>query len=239
MSYDEHDLAGLSAAERAALMEDEDLPDTGDLDEREAGPSADLDYSVMADLAARTRTPEQVGEQMERLKAQRAEIEEAYDSGESELTWAEYKAELRRIADAELAASSDLAEARLIHRSATQAANQEWQRQIADCRKDAKRMGLDFSRNPEAEREWDRAVRYLGSDPANSDKDMTWFLQEGLKMTLVRHNLIKPERDFGMPARDTSRTVDVPGGIDGLKGMDLEKALARMSPEQVEHWLTT
>jgi hypothetical protein len=235
---DEHDLAGLSDAERAALMEDEDLPDTGDLDTREAGPTGDFDYTVMSDLAARTLTPEQVGEHMERLKAQRAQIEEAYDSGESELTWAEYRAELRRIADAELAASSDLAEARLIHRSATQAANQEWQRQITDHRREAKRLGLDMDRNPELAQQWDRAVKFLGSDPENANRDMKWFLEEGLKMVAVRHGKIKPERDFGMPARDTSRTVDVPR-LDDLRGMDLEKALARMSPEQAEAWLNS
>lgn len=235
--FSEQDMVGLSEAERRALMDDDDHDDAGDLD-REAGPSADLDYSVMSDLAARTLTPEQVGEHMERLKAQRAQIEEAYDSGESELTWAEYRAELRRIADAELAASSDLAEARLIHRSATQAANQEWLRQIAHYRRDAKRLGLDMEKDPELAQQWDRAVKFLGSDPENANRDMKWFLEEGLKMVAVRHGKIKPERDFGMPARDMGRTVDVPR-LDDLRGMDLEKALARMSPEQAEAWLNS
>lgn len=236
--FDENELAGLSEAERAALLDDDDHADAGDLDGREAGPSGDLDYSVMSDLAARTLTPEQVGEHMERLKAQRAEIEEAYDSGESELTWAEYRAELRRIADAELTASSDLAEARLIHRSANEAANKEWQRQIADHRREAKRMGLDMDRDPELARQWDRAVKFLGGDPENANRDMKWFLEEGLKMVAVRHGKIKPERDFGMPARDMGRTVDVPR-LDDLRGMDLEKALARMTPEQAESWLNS
>lgn len=236
--FDEHDLAGLSQAERAALMDDDDQADASDLDGREAGPTGDLDYNVMSDLAARTLTPEQVSEHMERLKAQRAAIEEAYDSGESELTWAEYRAELRRIADAELTASSDLAEARLIHRSATEAAAKQWQKQIADHRREAKRMGLDMDRDPELAQQWDRAVRYLGNDPDNADKSMDWFLSEALKMVAVRHGKIKPERDFGMPARDMGRTVDVPR-LDDLRGMDLERALARMTPEQAESWLTT
>ena len=238
MSYDEHDLAGLSEAERAALMDDDDQADTGDLDGREAGPSGELDYSVMNDLAARTLTPEQVTEHMERLKAQRAAIEEAYDSGESELTWAEYRAELRRIADAELTASSDLAEARLIHRSANEAAAKEWQRQIDEQRRAARRLGLDMDKDPELARQWDRAVKFLGNDPENAARDMKWFLEEGLKMVAVRHGKIKPERDFGMPARDMGRMVDVPR-LDDLKGLDLERALARMTPEQAEDWLNS
>ena len=237
--FDEHELAGLSEAERAALLDDDDHEDTGDLDGREAGPSGDLDYSVMSDLAARTLTPEQVTEHMERLKAQRAAIEEAYDSGESELTWAEYRAELRRIADAELTASSDLAEARLIHRSANEAAAKQWQKQIADHRREAKRLGLDMDRNPELAQQWDRTVRYLGNDPDNADKSMDWFLSEALQMVALRAGVLKPAHDPFLPARDMGRTVDVPGGIDGLKGMDLERALARMSPEQAEAWLNS
>ena len=237
--FGEHELAGLSEAERAALMDDDDQADAGDLDGRGAGPSGDLDYSVMSDLAARTLTPEQVTEHMERLKAQRAAIEEAYDSGESELTWAEYRAELRRIADAELTASSDLAEARLIHRSANEAAAKEWQRQINEQRGEAKRLGLDMDKDPELARQWDRAVKFLGADPENANRDMKWFLEEGLKMVAVRHGKLKPAHDPFLPARDMGRAVDVPGGIDGLKGMDLERALARMTPEQADAWLMT
>lgn len=236
--FGEHELAGLSEAERAALMDDDDQADAGDLDGREAGPTGEPDYDVMQQMAASTVHPDSITEYMRKLAEQRDALETAYEEGESDLTFAEYKAKLRELNEATLAASGNLAESRLVHRMATEAASKEWQRQIQEARREAKRIGLDMDRDPELARQWDRAVKFLGADPENAARDMKWFLEEGLKMVAVRHGKIKPERDFGMPARDMGRMVDVPR-LDDLKGLDLERALARMTPEQAESWLTT
>lgn len=230
---------GLTAGELAALQErDDDI--RADLDEPVAE-SRELDYSVAQDLADRTPPPEAITEHLRNLSAQIDALEADYESGDSDLTFAEHRAALRELERQRLDASSELAEARLVHRMAADAAGKQWQRKIEDTRREAKRMGLDLDKNPELAAQWDRAVKFLGGDPENANQSMEWFLREGLKMVAVRHGKLKPERDPFTPRHHDTRPSmggrDDYRSLDDLSGLELEKALARMSPEQAERWL--
>ncbi|MFM2005056.1 MAG: hypothetical protein RLZZ09_711 [Pseudomonadota bacterium] len=127
--------------------------------------------------------------------------------------------------------TGDLAESRMISRMANQAASDDWQRQIDATRHEAKSMGLDLRPGSEMERQWDRIVRFLGSEPENAHQPASWFLKTALEMVASRHDKLDPSH-YPKGGR-----VSAPRGLDSLKGLALEQALARMSPEEAERWL--
>jgi len=232
MSDLENNPIGLSAAELAAL--DDDATDTSTTPvEQDEVMRAELSNSAVMALAGEVTPPEHLEQAIQQLRRDREDLETAYEEGESDLTYAEQRARVREI-DAEIMSlSGDLAESRLISRVAGQAAQEDWKRQIASARKEAKSMGLDLRPGSEMEAQWDRCVKFLGNDPANSHQSASWFLKTALEMVASRHDKLDASR-YPKGGR-----VSAPRGLDGLSGLALERALARLSPEEAERWLTT
>lgn len=233
MSTDKIDVSGLTPAEIAALNDDEGVdertqPDTADADVLRE----EMSRQTMIDMAREVAPPDQIEQGIQQLRHQRDALEAAYEEGESDLTHAEFQAKVRELGAQIFDLNADLAEARLITRMASQAATEDWRRQVADARKEAKSMGLDLRPGSDAEAQWDRCVKYLGNDPDNADKPAEWFLKTALQMVAARHDKLDAGHFSGGEGR-----ASAPRGLDGLKGLELERALARMSPEQAEAWL--
>jgi hypothetical protein len=112
----------------------------------------------------------------------------------------------------------------------------------------------------------DRAVRDLANDPANASRSGMWFLNEADRLVRERFNLPAdggnkggdgkdkgkgkggerkpdlsnlPPNIGNLPAAESSETgADEFSYLDKLSGMELESALARLTPEQTERYLT-
>lgn len=121
-------------------------------------------------------------------------------------------------------------------------------------------------KDPIIESALNTAVKNLASDPANVNRSGMWFLTEGDRLVRERFNLGKPPADDkggaddkgkgkdasrkpnltevpptlgNLPAAESSETgADEFAHLDKLSGMDLEQALARLTPEQTDRYLT-
>lgn len=105
---------------------------------------------------------------------------------------------------------------------------------------------------------FDAAVRDLGGDTANADQKGAWFLREADKLVRSRFNVaaniaapqqrhpdgrkpdlsVVPKTLAHLPAADIPQTGDVDefAHIDRLQGLELEKAVARLSESERERY---
>lgn len=199
------------------------------------------------------------------LVASKEELESAYEAGDSELTYAEHRAKLREIDAALLDLNAERAEVQAIQRMNAAYQQEWWNREIKSFKREALKEGVDYDQDRKLEAEWDKAVRYLGADPENADKDAAWFLKEAHEMVKARFKLGRPPEvptaqsrmskvdealaarrtRAGQPPRSLSQLpqagIEAEGQsefshLDGLNGLALEQAVARMTPEQQARW---
>jgi hypothetical protein len=287
----DYDLSGLSAAERAALEEDgdelelspaaeaEDEADTDDAEDDAAGAAGDTgEETGDADEAEAPADPTsqsfsvptgdlaEISAQLDKMKAAQDELEAAYESGDSELTFSEFKAKQRELNNAILDLNAEKAEVQAIQKVNAAYQQQWWANEIRSFKRDAAREGVDYDADPKLAAEWDKAVKYLGNDPDNADKDASWFLKEGHEMVKARFRLGKAEipsqqsrlskvdealaqrrQKAGEPPKTLASLpqagIESEGQgefshLEQLSGLDLEKALARMTKEQQDRYLT-
>ena len=293
------DLDHLTDAEREAL-EDEDLElnDTGDDvdddaraddaaadDEASGNDDANPDESdesnneaqaesIATDTQSFNVPTGDLGEietAINQLQTAREELEAAYESGDSELTYAEHRAKLREIEGALLDLNAERAEVKAIQKVNAAYQQEWWNREIKSFKREAlKADGVDYDQDKKLEAEWDKAVRYLGSDPDNADKDAAWFLKEAHEIVKARFRLGRNESTAVPPAQKRLSKVDealaarrarqgelpktlsgLPEAgretegqgefshLDNLSGLDLEKALSRMSQDQQDRYLSS
>lgn len=225
----------LSTAELEALAEiDDEVTEESGVDQAHAMPNDDLEQSALLQMAETATDPRVIDQALHDLRQQREALELDYESGESELTYAEHRAKLREIDAALLDLNAERAEASMISRMVGQAAQADWRKQIETTRREARKLGLDLKPGSALEGEWDRAVKFLGSDPDNARQPADWFLKTALQMVASRHGRLATVRDDG---HQPHRSRSAPAGLDRLNGLELERALARLTPEEAEAWL--
>jgi hypothetical protein len=144
-----------------------------------------------------------------------------------------------------------------------QNAQRSWlQRVNATIDSALKNDGIDYRANKELNEQLDRGVKFLANDPANADKPEQWFLDEAHAMVKARNGIAKPATSgpAASPPASTSRAGKAPdlsgvhpniarqpaaadsddGGefshLNGLTGMALERAVAKMTPDQQDRW---
>lgn len=137
-------------------------------------------------------------------------------------------------------------------------------RQIAAAAK-PEHGGIDYRTDTEKMNDLDGFVRQLGARAENADKSMDWFLQEAHRRVLALHGISTQKPPASAPAADPVKDAvsrrtppvaavapsvahvpgsDGPGDIAGdefadldrLEGVELEAALARLSPAQREKY---
>lgn len=130
----------------------------------------------------------------------------------------------------------------------------------------AKSEGIDYRKDADKAGDLDIFVKRLAENKANDGKPMNWFLQEAHKRVKALHGIqdkaaehkektpqdkLKAARETRKPPIDAApkTLAQVPGGdgpgdvsgefadIEGLEGLELEDAIARMTTSQRERFL--
>lgn len=144
----------------------------------------------------------------------------------------------------------------------TQTAEQQWNFEVRRfMRSTAKAEGIDYTKDKDKADDLDLFVKRLANDEKNADKSYEWFLSEAHKRVKALHGITDQQADKPAGKKDpiaearNARKADpgkapktlaqVPGGdgpgdvggdefahIDNLDGLELETALAKMTPEQ-------
>lgn len=187
----------------------------------------DTDIQLEALRRIQTEDPNTIRQHINALQAEREALESAYESGDSDATYAEHRAKMREFDRAFTELSARAAEAGALQRVRTAAEFDAWGKAVEKLRQSSKGKAVDYTRDSKAEDLLDRHLKFLGGDPANADKSAAWFLETAHKMTLDR--LTGSHGDDALAVKN----------VGGLKGMELEKALARMSPAEAEAWLNS
>lgn len=149
------------------------------------------------------------------------------------------------------------AKAEIASEMTEQSAAQSWQNTIRDfMRETAKAGDIDYRKDAEKMADLDNFVKVLASKPEHEDKSGEWFLREAHKRVLALHGVAaKPAADKpATQSRKQDRSAipanlsQVPGGdgpgdlagefadIESLDGIELERAIAKMTPAQRERF---
>jgi hypothetical protein len=265
---DDDGSAGPDEAGASAVIDGGDVDD--DDDDPEAGEEADeerLAASVQS-FSIPTANIAALDQKIEQLQSERDQLEASYESGESELSYADHRARLRAIESQLMALSEERAEARTAQKLNAAYQAEWWRRETRQFMREAlKKDGVDYAQDAKLMSEWDKAVRFLGSDPENADKDAQWFLAEAHEMVKARFKLGKAERPpaadkalarsrvdealearrrrAGEPGKTLARLPEAGSEtesegefsyLDRLSGLALERALAKLTPEQQERY---
>lgn len=207
----------------------------------------------------RISLPEDLDAQVNAINDELATANEKFRGGEIE--FAEFQSELARINTKRDELSALKIKADLAQEMNEQAAQQEWAMTVNRFMRDAKKTeGIDYRADEAKNRDLDLFVKAIAADPANQDKTLRWFLAEAHAMVKAKHGIASAPKSSGKPAdkpagrkpplASVPKTLaGVPGGdgpgdvagefsdLDGLEGLELEDAIAKMSPAQRERWL--
>jgi len=265
MSYTEDELSLLSAEEREAIAEDQPNVEAiaGEAEEISAGDTettATETVSADAEQAEReepfspqyTVNPvEGYDDKMAALAGQKSDLRAKLNEGDLGLD--EYEAQKDALIDQERELRDQKLKADIASERNEQTAKARWdweQERFFDAKENA--IYSDKILNSAL----NAAVIDLANAPENADKKGSWILQEADKMararfgtsksqpTDVKPDLRKPDLSVvpktlaHLPAADIPQTGDVDefAHIDRLNGLELEKAVSRLSESERERY---
>lgn len=241
---------------------DDDAETSGEIDGDPVGNVADDDQQRPAasgqdkPLVYEASLPEDFDQQREALKAERADLKQKYKDGE--IDFDEYEDARESLAEREKELDREAVKAEISRDMSAQNAQREWAKAVNNYLDESARTGLDFRKDDAKREELDLYVRTLAANPANADKSGEWFLRTAGLMVRAQHGIAAPKQGAGEkavagrkpPVDQIPQTLaNVPGGddasesssrfaeLDKLDGLDLERALARMSPEERNEYL--
>lgn len=185
------------------------------------------------------------------LAKRQADLAKRYEDGDFDL--AEYQAQLRQVTEQEWALRERQLKASLAADQRTQQMAQRWQWEQE--RFFAQTSNKAYRDDPVIGPAFAAAVQILAADAGNDARPMSWFLEEADRMTRARFRL-PGEAGQAQPAKQRGRRTTVPptlGGLpaasipdvspdefskyDRMDGLDLEMALARLSPAEADRYL--
>lgn len=202
-----------------------------------------------------SQLPDDFDASLKGLSEQEAALWEEFDTGEIERP--ELQAQLRALESERAALNKAQIKAEISAEMSEQTSAQEWawnvKRFIAAVAKDEK---IDYNKDADKQADLDLFVRALGADPRNSEKQMEWFLQEAHRLVKAKNGIATTQPTVKeaavarkSPVGDLPKSLaQVPGGegpgdlggefvnLDKLSGMELENALAKMTPDQRERY---
>lgn len=146
--------------------------------------------------------------------------------------------------------------------AATQRAREEWDAAKSQCFAQFKADGQDYTdaSKPGLLAAYNHHLKALGANPANEDRNSDWFLREAHRLTRadlgittkaasqsganqiqvargVDKSAIPPTLSRVPPAADSSIAGDEFAHMANMSGAALEKAIAGMTPEQLDRYL--
>jgi len=201
--------------------------------------------------------PADFQEQIAATHKAQSDLLQKFQDGELEVS--EYAAELSKITEQRDALVAARIKAEISQEMAEQASAREWQQAVNRfIDRVAKDEQVDYRTDAARARDLDTFVKVLANDPENAQQSSEWFLQEAHKLVNARRGgTVTATKDDPRP-RPAPRKPDlkavpktlahVPGSdgpgdvsdefgnVDALEGLDLELAIARMTPAQREKY---
>ena len=201
--------------------------------------------------------PADFQEQISATHDAQRDLLQKFQDGELEVS--EYAAELSKINEQRDALVAARIKAEISQEMAEQASAREWQQAVHRfIDRVAKDEQVDYRADAARAKDLDAFVKLLANDPENAQQSSDWFLQEAHKLVNARRGgTVTATKDDPRP-RPAPRKPDlkavpktlahVPGSdgpgdvsdefghLDSLDGMDLENAIARMTPAQREKY---
>ncbi len=196
----------------------------------------------------RATLPADYAEQVQALTDQDAALADKFRAGE--LDFDEFRTQSAELNARRYELSMQKVKAEISQEMSAQTAEATWQETI-DTFMDAtkKDEGVDYRTDAAKQKDLDRYVKALAADDDNADKPMAWFLEEAHRIVRFKHNIQAPAKTqtstkrpaplsqvpktlAGVPGTDGPGDVggDEFQDIDRMEGMDLEEAVARLSP---------
>lgn len=228
--------------------------ESGEQEKAEDQPQPKPATQEAVDVPYEATLPEDFEEKREAIKTERAELKERYKNGE--IDFDEYEDQREALADREKELDREAVKAEIAQDMSAQSARKAWANRVNSFLDESARSGLDYRADKAKHDELDFYVKTLASNPANADKDSAWFLKTADEIVRAQHGIAKQSTKPGdKPSRKApvdkipQTLAHVPGGddtsesqgkfddIDKLDGLDYERALARMSPEQRDEYL--
>lgn len=206
----------------------------------------------------RAALPEGFAEKVAGIEAEQDALAEQFKAGD--IDFDEYRASAAALDTRRDALSATRLKAEISAEMEQQNAEQQWQDAVnALVGRAASEDKIDYSKDAEKQRDLDVFVKALAADDRNSAKPMRWFLDEAHKCVKALHGVQTaapvPVVPGGKPAARRPNLAAVPktlahvpggdgpgdigdefSGVDGLDGLDLESAIAKMSPAQREKY---
>lgn len=212
----------------------------------------------------RAELPADFADRKASLESRETQAEQDFRDGKTDFD--EYKSAMREIAKERDELVSVQTKAEISAEMSSQTIEQQWANTVATfVASTAKAGGIDYAKDEAKRDDLDGFVKALANKQENADKPMRWFLAEADKRVRALHGVAvqasAPARREDPPAApkagprkpdlaNAPKTLaQVPGGdgpgdvagefaaIDALDGMDLEDAIAKMTPAQRERYL--
>lgn len=229
----------------------------------ETADAADDGEDVAAPAVYQASLPDDFDDRVKAIDDAEAEAARKFEAGEIEAP--AYVIETRRIAKERGELDRIQVKAEMAVEMTQQAAMNQWQRQISQFMREAKKAdGVDYLKDEALNAELDTMVKALANNPAHANKSGAWFLGQAHKAVKAMHGITgKPAADpkpsatnDGKPAsrkppidKAPKTLAQVPGGegpgdvadefvnLDNLDGDDYENALAKLTPSQRQRYL--
>lgn len=209
----------------------------------------------------RAQLPSDYDAQLNDLKHEFSALAEKFKQGD--IDFEEYQAATDQLADRRDALTSLRTKAEISREMQEQSAEQEWQWTIRRfVAKTAREEKIDYQSDEAKRNDLDAFVKVLAANPANAKKDGDWFLNEAHRRVKALHGIAETPAQKSSPPSKPDAPVSrrprleavpktlasVPGSdgpgdigdefadIDKLDGVALERAIARMSPQQREKY---
>lgn len=233
---------------------DEDGDDTEGGDSESAEQEEPEPPAAISRRAYRANLPESFAEDVAAVDADAEALAESFKAGD--LDFDEYRAEMSKLDTRRDALASVKLKAEISTEMEQQSAEQQWQDAInALVKRAATEDKIDYVKDASKQQDLDTFVKVLAANQANANRPMDWFLAEAHKRVKALHGIQTaapvPIVPSGKPAARRPNLsalpktlAHVPGGdgpgdvgdefatIDALDGIELEDALARMTPAQ-------
>lgn len=240
-------------------QDDDNGESDGDSQEAAAddGPAEDFaDNDVPSrKVGYRAALPEGFADQVSGIEAESEALAEKFKAGD--IDFDEYRASMSGLDTRRDALAAAKLKAEISAEMEQQHAEQQWQDAVnALVGRAASEDKVDYRKDAAKQRDLDTFVRALAADEGNASRPMRWFLDEAHKRVKALHGVasapaaVDPAKPAGSRRPNLAAVpktlANVPGGdgpgdigdefsgVDGMDGLDLEAAIAKMSPAQRE-----
>lgn len=262
MEEEESDTGADSADEEADVDAEKDEDgETEEVDGEEGEEGEGEDEPVAAEREPyvphyKSEAPENAADLLAQISQEHKALRQKFSDGDIDLD--EYEAQREQLDDQRLEIKGALLEARIAQKHTTQALQSYWETERTAF---VERADNALYKSSAGKAAFNEAVQRLARIPENANQPASYFLREADKIVREELGIVRAEkkvvRKTGERAREAlakappdlgrAPSADLPETGDGgefahlekLGGMELERALAKLSDEQQMRYLTS